>query len=148
MSILDTAHRPLDNRVRTTRHPKDPAMSDPSPPAGATRRQFVQTAAATTAAALTLDCAVHAAGSDVIRVGLVGCGARGRGAAVQALTADSQAKLVAVGDAFADQIDGSLKVIEREVAKQVDVPQDRRFVGLDAYKHVIDAVDVVLLTTP
>jgi predicted dehydrogenase len=115
----------------------------------ATRREFLQASAATAAAA-TFASGVHAAGSDVIRVGLVGCGARGSGAAVQALKAATNAKLVAIGDAFADQIDFYINVIQREpdVGKRVDVPPDRRFVGLDAYKHVIEAADVVLLTTP
>src|SRR4051812_877689 len=123
-------------------------MSEPTNPAGATRRQFVRTAAA--AAAVTLDCAVHAAGKEEVRVGLVGCGARGSGAAVQALTAEPTAKLVAMGDAFQDPIDFYYKVIEQDpkVGKRVDVPPSRRFVGLDAYKHVIEASDVVLLTTP
>src|SRR5215207_9813077 len=95
-----------------------------------TRRQFLHTSAATAAAA-TFSSGVHAAGSEVIRVGLVGCGARGRGAAEQALAADPHAKLVAIGDAFPDQIDANIEVI-----------------GRNAYKHVIDACDVVLLCTP
>jgi predicted dehydrogenase len=118
-----------------------------------TRRTFLQSTAATAAGAALLSSGVHAAGSDTIRVGLVGCGARGRGAAEQALTADPSglSKLVAVGDAFADQIDTALNVIggnDEHLAKRVDVPPSRRFVGLDAYKHVIEASDVVLLTTP
>jgi predicted dehydrogenase len=118
-------------------------MTDP------TRRTFLQSTAATAGAAL-LSHGVHAAGGDTIRVGLIGCGARGSGAAVQALKADPNAKLVAIGDAFADQIDYYIKVIQREpdVAQRVDVPPERRFVGFDAYRHVIDAADVVLLCTP
>jgi predicted dehydrogenase len=118
-------------------------MSDP------TRRTFIQSTAAAGAAILAQG--VHAAGSDALRIGLIGCGARGSGAAEQALKADPNAKLVAVGDAFGDQIDFYIKVIGRNdegIAKRVDVPPERRFVGLDAYKHVIDACDVVLLTTP
>jgi predicted dehydrogenase len=119
---------------------------------GNSRRQFLQTTAATAGAAL-LSSGVHAAGSDVIRIGLIGCGARGSGAAEQALKGDpsGHSKLVAVGDAFADQIETALNVIgrnDKSLASRVDVPTERRFVGLDAYKHVIDAVDVVLLTTP
>src|SRR4051794_28184455 len=115
----------------------------------ATRREFLHTSA-TAAAAAAFASGVHAAGSDVIRIGLVGCGARGCGAAEQALKADPSAhsKLVAIGDAFADQIDHNVAVIGRDdesVAKRVDVPKERRFVGLDAYKHVIEASDVVLL---
>jgi predicted dehydrogenase len=119
-------------------------MTDPN------RRTFLKSTAAATAGAALVANGVHAGGSDMIRVGLIGCGARGSGAAVQALTAASNAKLVAIGDTFADQIEFYIKVIEREpgIAKRIDVPPERRFIGLDAYKHVIDAADVVLLTTP
>ncbi len=92
---------------------------------------------------------VHAAGSGTIKVGLVGCGGRGNGAAVQALTADSGANLVAMADAFADRLQDSLSFIKgSEVGKRVDVPKDRQYTGFDAYKHVIDQVDLVILTTP
>lgn len=94
--------------------------------------------------------AVHASGSDVIKIGLIGCGGRGTGATKQALTADKGNRLVAMGDAFADRLDLSRSSLSRqeEVASQIDVPKDRQFVGFDAYKHVIDHVDVVLLATP
>src|SRR4051812_25119852 len=88
---------------------------------------------------------------DVIRVGLIGCGGRGSGAASQALMADPNVKLVAMGDAFEDQLEKSYKSIiaNDATAARVDVPKERRFVGFDAYKGVLDAgVDVVLLTTP
>ncbi|HEY1379233.1 MAG TPA: Gfo/Idh/MocA family oxidoreductase [Gemmataceae bacterium] len=118
-----------------------------------TRREFLQTTATTAAAATMFAGGVHAAGSDTVRIGLIGCGARGRGAAEQALAADPSArtKLVAIGDAFADQIESNISVIgrnDKNIAKRVDVPPERRFVGLDAYKHVIEASDVVLLATP
>mgnify|MGYP000857385732 FL=1 len=92
---------------------------------------------------------VHAAGSDVLRVGLIGCGGRGTGAAEQALTADSNTKLVAMADAFQDRLDESLSALKGSaVAGRVDVPRERQYIGFDAYKQVIDQVDVVLLTTP
>jgi predicted dehydrogenase len=94
---------------------------------------------------------VHAAGSDLIRIGLVGCGGRGTGATVQALYADVNTKLVAVADAFEDRIDTSLKTMSRqpEIAARVNVDPDHRFVGFDAYKHVLGSdLDVVLLATP
>jgi predicted dehydrogenase len=93
---------------------------------------------------------VHAAGNGTIKVGLVGCGGRGTGAAEQALTADSGARLVALADAFADRLEDSLDALKgsTKVSPQVDVPNDRRYSGFDAYKHVIDQVDLVLLTTP
>lgn len=116
------------------------------------RRSFVKqsaaTMAATAAAQMTLLSNVHAAGSDTLRVGLVGCGGRGTGAAEQALTADKNVKLVAMADAFADRLEDSLATLKSSpVASQVDVSKDHQYVGFDAYKNVIDQVDVVLLTS-
>jgi predicted dehydrogenase len=94
---------------------------------------------------------VHAAGSDVLRVGLVGCGGRGTGAATQALAADSNVKLVALADAFEDRLEQSLATLQRDekVSSKIDVPRERRFVGFDAYKKLLESgVDVVLLCTP
>ena len=84
---------------------------------------------------------------------MIGCGGRGRGAADNALKADRNVKLVAFGDAFPDKIDGAVAELKRSLgeklfAEKVDVPPERRFTGFDAYKHVIDASDVVLLCTP
>jgi predicted dehydrogenase len=115
----------------------------------ATRRDFLTTSAALAAAGLAAG--VHAAGPDVLKVGLIGCGGRGTGAALQALQADTNVVLWAVGDAFPDRIQGSLAELKNadNVARKVQVPQDRCFVGFDAYKQVIDSgVDVVLLCTP
>jgi predicted dehydrogenase len=118
-----------------------------------TRRTFVMSSAAAAAAAavsrLDLATNAYAAGGDTLRVGLVGCGGRGTGAAEQALTADKNTKLVAMADAFADRLEESLKSLTSSgVSSQVDVPSERRYVGFDAYQQVIDQVDVVLLTTP
>lgn len=112
------------------------------------RRQFLATSAAVLSSPLLAT--AHVAGSDTLRVGLIGCGSRGTGAATQALSADSAVKLVAMGDAFADRLEASLATLQKDekVAARVDVPPDRRFVGFDAYKQVIAASDVVLLTTP
>ena len=126
-------------------------MRDPRPEsAGASRRAFVKQAAAVAAASqLPLIGNAYAAGADgVLKVGLVGCGGRGTGAAVQALSADPNVKLVAMADAFPDQIQKSLSELKSsEVSSRIDVPQDRQYAGFDAYKSVIDQVDVVLLTT-
>lgn len=95
--------------------------------------------------------AVHSGGDDTIRVGLIGCGGRGNGAAIDALHADPNAKLVALGDTFADRFESTLAAVEfdEKVGDQVDVTPERMFSGFDAYKGVIDCgVDVVLLTTP
>ena len=93
----------------------------------------------------------HAAGSDVLRVGLIGCGDRGTGAATQALGADSNVKLVAMADAFEDRLQKSLEILQKDekVAGKLDVKPDHRFVGFDAYQKLLDSgVDVVLLCTP
>jgi predicted dehydrogenase len=104
--------------------------------------------AAAAATQLNLVANAHAAGSDTLKVGLVGCGGRGTGAAEQALTADKNVKLVAMADAFQDRLESCLSTLKSSgVADRVEVPRDRQFVGFDAYKNVIDQVDVVLLTT-
>jgi myo-inositol 2-dehydrogenase / D-chiro-inositol 1-dehydrogenase len=119
---------------------------------GATRRQFLKAAAAGSAVAANLGLLanVHAAGSDEIRVGLIGCGGRGTGAADNVLSAAPNVKLVAVGDAFQDRLDGCLH--HRDIRKhgdKVDVPEARRFVGLDAYDKVIASdVNYIILATP
>ena len=117
------------------------------------RRAFVTRSAATLATAAAtrtfLTANAHAAGSDTLKVGLIGCGGRGTGAAEQALTADKNVKLVAVADAFKDRLEESLSALNGSpVSARVDVPAERRYVGFDAYKDVIDQVDVAILTTP
>lgn len=118
-----------------------------------TRRQFVKASAALTGAAaaahLAIPRAAYAAGSDTLKIGLVGCGGRGTGAAAQALAADEGAVLTAVGDLFADRIGSSIDALKGEQPDRVQVADDHRFVGFDAYRKVIDSgVDVVLLCTP
>ena len=115
------------------------------------RRSFLMNAGAAAATVASVDLAhvAHAAGSDIIKVGLVGCGGRGTGAAEQALAADKNVRLVAMGDAFSDYLENSHAALKSSPhSDRVDVPADRRYVGFDAYKNVIDQVDVVLLTTP
>ncbi|MBL8793684.1 MAG: Gfo/Idh/MocA family oxidoreductase [Planctomycetia bacterium] len=96
--------------------------------------------------------AVHAAEDNTIRVALVGCGGRGSGAIENALnTKSGPIKLVAMADVFPERLQSSLKGITRTHGKQVDVPEDRQFVGFDAYKKAMDCLkagDVVILTTP
>src|SRR5688572_15683420 len=117
------------------------------------RRQFIETsslAVAGSLAALALPRNVHAGASEELKVGLIGCGGRGSGAASQALKADSKVKLWAMADAFEDRLELSLNSLQKieEVAPKLDVAKERRFVGFDAYKQVIDCCDVVLLCTP
>src|SRR5260370_41067288 len=90
-----------------------------------------------------------AAGDDTIKVVLVGCGGRGPGAASQALSTAGPVKLVAMGDAFADRLQGSLSELDKSNAERIDVPPDRQFVGFDAYQKVLAAgIDLVILATP
>lgn len=87
--------------------------------------------------------------SDTIRVGLVGCGGRGNGAAMQALRADPHVHIVALADIFPDQIAASVEVLSKIDKNRVHVPAARQFVGFNAYKDLIDSdVDVVLLCSP
>lgn len=117
------------------------------------RRDFVKTSAgilATTSLAGPGLLAQAPPKEGSLRVGLVGCGGRGTGAAAQALKADSNVKLVAMGDAFEDRLQSSLETLKRqsEVEEKIEVPEDKRFVGFDAYQRVIENSDVVLLATP
>lgn len=114
-----------------------------------TRRTFLQTTAAT-AAAYTLAAGAHAAGDNTLRVGLVGCGGRGTGAAKQALRADPKVKLVAMCDAFMDRLDASLNELNniRDIADKIAVTPSTKFDGFDGYKKLLEQVDVVLLCTP
>lgn len=116
-----------------------------------TRRDFIRggTSIVAAAAAAGFEQRVHAAGEDVIRVALIGCGGRGMGAASQTLAAHPSVRLVAMADGFADSLEKSLKELSASAnGARVDVPEERRFVGLDAYKQAIDAADIVLLTAP
>ncbi|RAV30666.1 dehydrogenase [Sinomicrobium soli] len=91
----------------------------------------------------------YAAGSDVIKIALVGCGGRGTGAAFQAFATGHNLKLVAMADAFKDQLEDSYSKLFKKFGKEkVDVPEERKFVGFDAYKEAIKEADVVILATP
>src|SRR5687767_6948712 len=92
---------------------------------------------------------------DTIKVALIGCGGRGTGAALQALLSKQNVKLVAMADAFRDNLDRSYKRLtappERageNIKDRIDVPAERRFTGFDAYLKAIPLADVVILTTP
>ncbi len=95
---------------------------------------------------------VHAAGDDMVRIALVGCGGRGTGAAHNALSTKGPTKLVAMADVFDDRLKESHKNLQNAFKDRVDIPKDRKpFIGFDAYKHAIDLLkpgDVVILTTP
>ena len=114
------------------------------------RRSFLSASTATLGT-LALARSAHAGGDDVLKVGLIGCGGRGSGAASQALRADPNVKLVAMADAFEDRLQNSLKSLQtlEDIRAKIDVPPERQFVGFDAYEQVLASdVDVVLLATP
>ncbi len=128
---------------------------NPSLPLVTTRRDFLlntgRLATVSALAGMTLP-HVHAAGSDLIQVALIGCGGRGTGAAGQALsTTSGPIKLVAMADVFSHRLTSSFDKLAKQFAAQVEVPEERRFLGLDAYKAAMDALkpgDVVILSTP
>lgn len=119
------------------------------------RREFLKQAGVAAAGLSALGGSLpraFAAGDDTLKVGLIGCGGRGTGAAVQALSTKGNVKLVAMGDTFADKLQSSLQNIQKEFSgrpERVDVPKEQQFVGFDAFEKVIGTdVDVVLLATP
>ncbi len=128
------------------------------------RRDFVKTSSLAAGASLLipslLSAKAHIDGDDTIKIGLIGCGGRGTGAVVQALQSGQRVKLVAMADAFKDRLDSCYKQITDpnftdwsseepvNVSSMIDVPEEHKFVGFDAYKKVIPLVDVVLLAAP
>ena len=121
------------------------------------RRFFNRSLTSATGAALTsglaAERAAHAAGDDTIKIALIGCGGRGAGAAIQALSnkATRNVKLVAMADAFRDRVDNSLQGIQSrcKYPERVDVPEARRFTDFDGYQQAIQSdADLVLLCTP
>lgn len=119
-----------------------------------TRRRFLKTgsmAALVGAAAPYVRIAPNAfaANSDTLKIGLIGCGGRGSGAAGQALAADNNVMLTAMGDVYEDRLQGSLANLKKQAGEKVQVTPEKTFIGLDAYKKVLESgVDVVILTTP
>ena len=118
-----------------------------------TRREFLKTTAVvggTLAANMALLGNVHAAGDEVIRIGLVGCGGRGTGAADQCLKAHPSVRLVALADVFRDRADDCLGQLQRNHRARIDLGNGnaRLFIGLDAADRLIGNVDLVLLATP
>nr|MBA3484285.1 Gfo/Idh/MocA family oxidoreductase [Pirellulales bacterium] len=130
------------------------------------RRHFLKGASAIVAGGAVLGVnqriarSAYVSGSDEIKIGLIGCGGRGQGAAAQALETKGKVTLWSVCDAFADNMAGCLEKVQNEVAKhsgnkdslyyesKVDVPSERQFVGFDGFQQVIDSgVDLVILAT-
>lgn len=119
-----------------------------------TRREFLKTSSAAVAgAALASGIARpgYAAEKNTIKIALVGCGGRGTGAAAQALSTRGPTKLWAMADVFEHRLQSSFASLKEAHEQQLEVPLERQFIGLDAFKKAIDSLDkgdVVLLTTP
>lgn len=112
------------------------------------RRDFLAAGSVLTAATLAGG-GVFAAGDETIKVGLIGCGGRGSGAAKDCLNADDKVKIVAVGDVFKDRAEGTANGLKRQWKDRAPITPETTFVGLDAFQKVIDAgVDLVILATP
>jgi len=112
------------------------------------RRDFIHTstmAASGIALGLSVERAAHAGSSDIIRVGMIGCGGRNAGAASQALAADPGARLTAMCDIFMDRIKAKREILRQQKSAQVNVDDAHCFTGFDGYKHVIETSDVVLI---
>ncbi len=114
---------------------------------GTTRRDFLKASSTVASAAAlgALNVGAYAGSSDVIRVGMIGCGGRNAGAANQALTADKGARLVAMCDVFMDRVKQKRVALKAEKGDQVVADDDHCFAGFDGYKHVIEASDVVVI---
>ncbi len=122
-------------------------MREPTNSSTSSRRDFLKTSAALTGtAALSIPPHAHAAGSDVIKIGLIGCGGRGTEAANNAMNAGKDVRLVAMADIFRERLDASRERLKKVKPEQVEVSDERCFLGFDAYQRVIECADVVLIT--
>src|SRR3974377_456521 len=118
-------------------------MSENDPARGTSRRDFLKSSAAL--GGLTLANSAHAAGTDIIRIGVIGCGGRGTEAAKQAMYADKGVRLVAMADMLMERVQEKRAQLKGENPEQVAVDDDHCFAGFDAYKHVIESVAAVLI---
>lgn len=120
---------------------------------GSTRRDFLKTSAVAAGVALSANLVAsrmaHAAGSDELKIGLVGAGGRGSGATAQALNTSNSVSLVAVADAFEDKAKSAVDRFKKDRGGQVSATEATTFSGFDAYKKVLDQkLDMVILATP
>jgi myo-inositol 2-dehydrogenase / D-chiro-inositol 1-dehydrogenase len=126
------------------------------PSGGPSRRDFLKGSTAvivgsTLASGLSISRSAHAAGDDLIKIALIGCGGRGSGAAAQALSTKGAVKLIAMADLYKDSLDRHFNEIQNSVEdkSRIDVPEDRKFVGFDAYQKALATdADLVILATP
>ncbi len=119
------------------------------------RREFLKTTSRLATASALASVAipyVHAGGNDTLQVALIGCGGRGTGAAANALSTKSgPIKLVAMADVFEKKLERSYESLMKDFPKQVEVPQDRRFIDFEGYKKAMDCLkpgDLVIFATP
>jgi myo-inositol 2-dehydrogenase/D-chiro-inositol 1-dehydrogenase len=116
------------------------------------RREFLKSSAlvgGAVATSLTAENPVHAQGSDILKIGLIGCGGRGNGAAVNAMRAEDNLRLTAMAEAFPDRLEHSKNILSRQIGDKFQVDDDHSFIGFDAYKELLATdIDVVLLCTP
>src|SRR5947207_6693301 len=115
--------------------------------ASVTRRSFLRTSSKVAAGGALLGAlpverfALGASPGDTLRIALVGCGGRGSGAADQALSTSGGVKLVALADVFPDRLESSLKSLQGQHKEKVEVSDDNKFIGFDAYKKAIAQAD-------
>ncbi|MEI6871988.1 MAG: Gfo/Idh/MocA family oxidoreductase [Verrucomicrobiota bacterium] len=129
-------------------------MNDSASLQNVSRRGFLQstglTLGASALAGITLP-KVFAQGSEQLRIALIGCGGRGTGATVNALSQANAPRLVAMADIFESKLNSSYSSLSAKFADRVDVPAERKFIGFDAYKHAMDCLkagDIAIFTTP
>jgi predicted dehydrogenase len=123
----------------------NPIKNEGSP---VTRRDFIRTtAAAGLAAAIPGNLGLFAQGSDAIRIGVIGCGGRGTGAAIDCLTSSPGVEVLALFDPFQDRIERSLKKLKEEFPEKVKVRPETCFTGLDGYKQLLAVPGLNLIVT-
>lgn len=121
---------------------------------GISRRKFIGSSAVLVGGALLsplpVKASAYVAGSDVLKVALIGSGSRGTGAAVNALRADEGTELVAIADIFKDKVDNCYELLmsNNTINQRVKVSEENKLVGLDSYLKAISLADVVILATP
>ena len=117
-------------------------------PGDVSRRDFLAGTAALGASAMMTNFA-FAAPQETIRIGVIGCGGRGRDAAINAIDASPGIVITALGDAFPDRVEGAAKTLQENRPDAFKVVPSQMFSGLDAYKHVLACdIDLVILATP
>ena len=127
--------------------------TDPASDSLTSRRQFLRSSSVLSggvlAGSLFVPRGAHAAESETLKIGLIGCGGRGTGAAINALAGDANSKITALADMFPDRLESSLTNLRQQSGARFDVPKERQFTGFDAYKDLLATdIDVVLLATP